>query len=166
MPALVKSKLGELGSKLAEGTIVCRFSRKKSKKDCLISEAFIMRCASSSREDARKTDLPQVRALNPERSRCPARPAQMDCNLSLLHGPTRARPCRNPLPCEFHDDRPQRVSGRRCSPRRGFPRTNRIHPTQSKHSERQYRIRMFRSAQSGFAQERRGETRSAGNSSE
>jgi hypothetical protein len=42
MPALVNSRLGELGSRLAEGTIVCRFSRKKSKKDCLISEAFMM----------------------------------------------------------------------------------------------------------------------------
>src|ERR1700756_2104024 len=42
MPALVKRRLGEFGSRLAEGTIVCRFSRKKSKKDCLISEAFMM----------------------------------------------------------------------------------------------------------------------------
>jgi hypothetical protein len=61
MPAFVNSKLGELGNKLAEGTIVCRFSRKKSKNDCLISEAFMMRwpeaeprrCAKNRRSSSR-----------------------------------------------------------------------------------------------------------------
>src|ERR1700683_807511 len=43
MPALVKSKFGAVGSRLAEGTMVCRFSRKKSKNDCLISEAFMIK---------------------------------------------------------------------------------------------------------------------------
>jgi len=63
MPALVNSRLGELGSRLAEGTIVCRFSRKKSKKDCLISEAFMMqwskaeprRCAKNRRSSSRSS---------------------------------------------------------------------------------------------------------------
>jgi len=45
MPALVNSKFGDSGNKLAEGTIACRFSRKKSKNDCLISEAFMIQMA-------------------------------------------------------------------------------------------------------------------------
>ena len=32
MPALVKSRFGESGSRLEDGTIVCCFSRKKSRK--------------------------------------------------------------------------------------------------------------------------------------
>src|SRR5208282_1990240 len=42
MPAFANSRFGALGSKLADGTIVCCFSRKKSKKDCLISNAFMI----------------------------------------------------------------------------------------------------------------------------
>src|SRR5476649_2175006 len=38
MPALVKSKLGESGSRELEGTMVCCFSLKKSRKDWRISE--------------------------------------------------------------------------------------------------------------------------------
>src|ERR1700728_1964709 len=54
MPALVKSKFGAVGSRLAEGTMVCRFSRKKSKNDCLISEAFmIKRPDAESRRSAK-----------------------------------------------------------------------------------------------------------------
>src|SRR2546426_12554571 len=41
MPALVKSRLGESGSKLEEGTMVCPFDLKKSKKDCRISALVI-----------------------------------------------------------------------------------------------------------------------------
>src|ERR1700751_1941314 len=79
MPALVKRRLGELGSRLAEDTIVGRFSRKKSKKDCLISEAFMMhhqfcfsriptkaesrRCAKHRRSSSRSSILvsPNIR---------------------------------------------------------------------------------------------------------
>jgi hypothetical protein len=41
MPALVKRRLGESGSKLEDGTIVCCFDLKKSRKDCRIS-ALVM----------------------------------------------------------------------------------------------------------------------------
>src|SRR5947207_1073757 len=37
IPAFVKSRFGESGKREAEGTIVCPFSRKKSKKDWRIS---------------------------------------------------------------------------------------------------------------------------------
>src|SRR3954470_24553396 len=37
IPAFVKSRLGESGKREAEGTIVCSFSRKKSKNDWRIS---------------------------------------------------------------------------------------------------------------------------------
>ena len=33
MPALVKSRFGESGMRLEDGTMVCCFSRKKSRKD-------------------------------------------------------------------------------------------------------------------------------------
>src|SRR5436305_14284419 len=36
MPALVKSRFGASGSRDDEGTIVCFFSRKKSRNDCRI----------------------------------------------------------------------------------------------------------------------------------
>src|ERR1700710_769532 len=36
MPALVKSRFGESGKREELGTMVCCFSRKKSRKDCLI----------------------------------------------------------------------------------------------------------------------------------
>src|SRR5258708_11169841 len=42
MPALVKSRLGESGSKLDEGTMVCPFDLKKSKNDCRISALVIV----------------------------------------------------------------------------------------------------------------------------
>jgi hypothetical protein len=42
MPALVKSKFGESGIKLEEGTIVCCFSRKNSRKELRIS-ALVMK---------------------------------------------------------------------------------------------------------------------------
>jgi|GEM_PF-3933312 len=41
MPALVKSRLGESGIRLDEGTIVWPFDLKNSKNDCLISADFI-----------------------------------------------------------------------------------------------------------------------------
>src|SRR5213592_4554629 len=41
MPALVNSRFGESGSRLDEGTMVCSFDLKKSKKDCRIS-ALVM----------------------------------------------------------------------------------------------------------------------------
>jgi hypothetical protein len=71
MPALVNNRFGALGSKLAEGTMVCPFSRKKSKNDCLISDAFMVSGLVPSREDPRKTVAAQARAaptLDAERS--------------------------------------------------------------------------------------------------
>jgi len=41
MPALVKSRLGEAGRRLDEGTMVWPFDLKKSRKDCLISALVI-----------------------------------------------------------------------------------------------------------------------------
>jgi hypothetical protein len=43
MPALVNSRFGESGRRLAEGTMVCCFDLKKSKKDCRISLLVIVR---------------------------------------------------------------------------------------------------------------------------
>jgi hypothetical protein len=43
MPALVNRRLGESGSKLAEGTIVCPFDLKKSRNACRISALVIKR---------------------------------------------------------------------------------------------------------------------------
>ena len=42
MPAFVKSRLGDEGSRLEEGTTVCAFSRKKSRKDWRISAEVMM----------------------------------------------------------------------------------------------------------------------------
>jgi hypothetical protein len=42
MPAFVNRRLGESGSRLEEGTIVCLFSLKKSRKLCRISSVFIV----------------------------------------------------------------------------------------------------------------------------
>src|SRR5436305_4079645 len=42
IPALVNSRFGESGSNDDEGTIVCSFSRKKSRNDCLISEPVML----------------------------------------------------------------------------------------------------------------------------
>src|SRR6266700_7716111 len=41
MPAFVNKRFGESGSKLEEGTMVCFFSLKKSRKVCRISSVFI-----------------------------------------------------------------------------------------------------------------------------
>jgi hypothetical protein len=41
IPALVKRRFGELGIKLDDGTMVCPFSRKKSRNDWRISELVI-----------------------------------------------------------------------------------------------------------------------------
>ena len=43
MPALVKSRLGESGMSEEEGTMVCCFSRKKSRKDWRISDPVLVR---------------------------------------------------------------------------------------------------------------------------
>jgi hypothetical protein len=43
MPALVKSRPGESGMRLADGTMVCPLDLKKSKNDCLISADVILR---------------------------------------------------------------------------------------------------------------------------
>src|SRR3979411_157091 len=42
MPAFVKSRLGESGRSDDDGTIVCFFSRKKSRNDCRICAEVIM----------------------------------------------------------------------------------------------------------------------------
>src|ERR1700731_2164781 len=70
MPALVKSKFGGVGSKLAEGTMVCCFPRKKPKNDCLSSDAFmIKRPGAEPRRSAKKgggssASCKQVTSLN------------------------------------------------------------------------------------------------------
>ena len=43
MPALVKSRLGESGRSDDDGTMVCCFSRKKSRNDSLTSELVMVR---------------------------------------------------------------------------------------------------------------------------
>src|SRR5438552_15964886 len=42
MPALVKSRFGASGSSDEDGTMVCFFSRKKSRNDCRISAEVII----------------------------------------------------------------------------------------------------------------------------
>src|ERR1700731_3096539 len=56
MPALVKRRLGASGKSDDDGTMVCFFSRKKSRKDCRIS-AEVMR-THSNWLDARRKDGP------------------------------------------------------------------------------------------------------------
>jgi hypothetical protein len=48
IPALVKSRFGESGIKLEDGTRVWCFSRKKSRNDCRICALFIIACAKGS----------------------------------------------------------------------------------------------------------------------
>src|SRR5881396_1649015 len=50
IPALVKSRLGASGSSDDDGTMVCCFSRKKSRKDCRISaEVMVSILAAENR---------------------------------------------------------------------------------------------------------------------
>src|SRR5712671_4253407 len=46
MPALVKRRFGESGKSDDDGTMVCFFSRKKSRNDCRISADVIMNTVS------------------------------------------------------------------------------------------------------------------------
>src|SRR5882724_38362 len=55
IPAFVKSRFGESGSNDAEGTIVCFFSRKKSKKDWRISAAVMIDSTVAAVYDRRQT---------------------------------------------------------------------------------------------------------------
>src|SRR5256885_422964 len=55
MPALVKSRFGESGIKLEEGTMVCCFDLKKSRNDWRISELVIMNATRLQRLQSRKT---------------------------------------------------------------------------------------------------------------
>ena len=55
MPALVNSKFGESGSNDADGTIVCFFARKKSKKDSRISAAVMIDSTVAAVYDRRQT---------------------------------------------------------------------------------------------------------------
>jgi hypothetical protein len=54
MPAFVKSRFGESGNNLELGTIVCCFSRKKSRKDCRIWALVIMCGRRGSVEKGRR----------------------------------------------------------------------------------------------------------------
>ena len=102
--------------------MVCRFSRKKSKKDCLILEAFMMQgILKPSREDARKTGVPQVGALNPGQSKHPAEREKKDHTLFPLLAPTREPAGQNRSTFEFRDARAPCVPARKCSYRRVFP---------------------------------------------
>ncbi len=56
MPAFVKSKLGASGKSGDDGTIVCFFSRKKSRNDCRIwAEVMIPEIKRDIQRDARTT---------------------------------------------------------------------------------------------------------------
>src|SRR5881394_2317835 len=55
MPAFVKRRFGESGSNDADGTIVCCFSRKKSKKDWRISAAVMIDSTVAAVYDRRQT---------------------------------------------------------------------------------------------------------------
>src|SRR3954471_20356422 len=55
IPAFVKSRFGESGSKEADGTIVCCFSRKKSKNDWRISAAVMIGSTVAAVYDRRQT---------------------------------------------------------------------------------------------------------------
>src|SRR5580658_4269424 len=61
MPALVKSRPGESGIRLDEGTMVCPLDLKKSKNDCRISADVIPRQC--------KVCAVKIKALLPERWR-------------------------------------------------------------------------------------------------
>src|SRR6266478_3296335 len=56
MPAFVKSRLGESGSRLDEGTMVCPFDLKKSRNDCRISLLVIIPRQSNCFFDGRRGD--------------------------------------------------------------------------------------------------------------
>src|SRR4051812_35473345 len=68
MPAFVKSRLGESGRSDADGTIVCSFSRKKSKKDWRISAA-VMAINSEWNDSATADNQPQSFRSRPARRR-------------------------------------------------------------------------------------------------
>src|SRR3954465_11660978 len=51
MPALVKSRFGESGTRLEEGTMVCCFDLKKSRNDWRISELVIFRVGEVTGDD-------------------------------------------------------------------------------------------------------------------
>src|SRR5215217_873037 len=80
MPAFVKSRLGEFGRSEPEGTMVCCFSRKKSRKDCRIS-AEVMGCPDYNANlqppacaelPAAQRRFPSTRASSRERAVYPA----------------------------------------------------------------------------------------------
>src|SRR5437763_13553909 len=54
IPAFVNSRFGESGSSDADGTIVCCFSRKKSKNDCRISAEVMIGGTVAAVYDRRK----------------------------------------------------------------------------------------------------------------
>src|SRR5260370_38663757 len=56
MPALVKSRFGASGSRDEEGTMVCLFSRKKSRKDWRISPDLLL--TSKEQISARAPEFP------------------------------------------------------------------------------------------------------------
>src|SRR5438552_5521224 len=59
MPALVKSRFGASGKSDDEGTMVCFFSRKKSRNDCLIwAEVMTPEIKRDIPPDARTTAIP------------------------------------------------------------------------------------------------------------
>src|SRR5580765_5255018 len=70
MPALVKSRFGESGKSDDEGTMVCFFSRKKSRNDWRISKLVISRGMGFQpmihRQDADATSLYQPRDFQME----------------------------------------------------------------------------------------------------
>jgi hypothetical protein len=61
MPAFVKSRFGASGNRGEDGTIVCFFSRKKSRNDCRISAEVML---TTNKHEVQKIRNPQSERRN------------------------------------------------------------------------------------------------------
>src|SRR5436309_14940740 len=64
IPAFVKSRFGASGSRDEDGTMVCCFSRKKSRKDCRICAEVMMSYLARKQVSCERTDF-QMEMLCP-----------------------------------------------------------------------------------------------------